>query len=426
MSPVKLFVAIPCYGSIPVQFMQCMLHLQANPPCDMILAPLAGDSLVSRARNTLSAQFLESDCTHLLFIDSDLIFSSEQVARLLSHEKDVVAGFYPKKQDGELQWVCNANLEPNEADENGLQEVRYMGSGFMLIKRCVFEQMIERYGEKIAYHPDSKPETTEWDFWAVGPCAVNGFTRYLSEDWFFCQRWLDLGGIVYADTRIIAKHVGHAVYPLWSQVDETRVEKLQVVPRGMRNHIENVLQGEYSIELEEQPRRVLDIGGNIGAFSVWAAKHWPDARIDAYEPHPDNANLFRINTRHLKHIDLHEQAVRNKSCAAKLAEGVNNCGEASFHLPGDHSMIPVCCIGAACLEPADFIKIDTEGCELEILEHLDLSRARGIALEFHSQNDKTAITDLLTLRGFTLLGDKRLSPETGVLKFIPCPANSTS
>jgi hypothetical protein len=215
----KLFVAVPCYGSIPVQFMQCMLKLQANPPCDMSIVPLNGDSLVSRARNTLTAQFLKSDCTHLLFIDSDLVFGPEQIARMLAHDQDVVAGFYPKKQDGQLQWVCNAKLDCGEADPaTGLQEVRYMGTGFMLAKRCVFERMIAEHGEAMAYHPDSRPTETEWDFWAVGPYkAKDGFTRYLSEDWFFCQRWLDMGGKVYGDTRVILRHIGFAIYPLESQ-----------------------------------------------------------------------------------------------------------------------------------------------------------------------------------------------------------------
>lgn len=218
MKKPHVFVAVPVYGWEPVQFRQCMMKLQANPPCDIQIADLVGDSLVARARNTLSKQFLESDCTHLLFLDSDLIFSPEHIARLVSHDVDCVSGFYPKKQEGELQWVCNAKLDTLTPREDGLQEVRYMGTGFMLIKRHVFERMIAAYGRQIAYHPDSAPDKTEWDFWSVGPYEKDGFTRYLSEDWYFCQRWLDLGGKVYGDTKVIAKHIGHAVYPLQSQM----------------------------------------------------------------------------------------------------------------------------------------------------------------------------------------------------------------
>ena len=45
----------------------------------------------------------------------------------------------------------------------------------------------------------------------------DGHRRYLSEDWYFCQRWLDLGGDVLVDTRIILQHIGTAIFPLQTQ-----------------------------------------------------------------------------------------------------------------------------------------------------------------------------------------------------------------
>lgn len=211
---IKLFVAIPTYGGAPTVFWQQVIKLLANPPCSMAVKPLPGDSLVCRARNTLTAEFLRSDCTDLLFIDSDLIFSPQHVARIVSHDVDLVAGFYPKKQDGALNWVCNAipGKTPNEV---GLQEVRYMGTGFMRIRRPVFEKMgTLQLGR--AYRPDHARELTERDFWRVG---VHG-DRYLSEDWYFCQNWHDCGGKVYGDTRIVLKHIGEAIYPLESQISQ--------------------------------------------------------------------------------------------------------------------------------------------------------------------------------------------------------------
>jgi hypothetical protein len=227
MTP-KIFLAVPMYGALCPLFHQSLIKTLQAPPCSLVYTPLIGDSLVSRARNTLTALFLESDCTHLLFIDSDLIFSAEQIERMLSHKEPIVAGFYPKKQDGDLQWVCNAKLDGSNVDERGLQEVRYMGTGFLLVERGVFERMIGRYGEEISYHPDSNPEKTEWDFWSVGVHKPSG--RYLSEDWFFCQRALDLGYKVFGDTRVILKHVGQAVYPLQSQQPALSAAPLEVVP----------------------------------------------------------------------------------------------------------------------------------------------------------------------------------------------------
>lgn len=222
----KLFIALPVYRELDALFTQCLLRLITDPPVPIMLRMCPGDSLVSRARNGLTADFLASDATHLLFIDTDLIFSNDHVARIVSHNEPVVGGFYPKKQEGDLAWVCNTYSELKPIREDGLQELRYTGTGFMCIQRQVFERMIQAHPE-LAYHPDHDQTKVEHDFWSVGVYRAAGAMaapqappcfpspgRYLSEDWFFCQRWLDLGGKVFGDTRIILKHVGQAVYPL--------------------------------------------------------------------------------------------------------------------------------------------------------------------------------------------------------------------
>lgn len=228
-----VFIAVPVYGgNSPVEFWQSLMKFQADPSCNFSLCFMPGDSLIPRARNTLTAKFLESDCTHLLFIDSDLVFSGDQIRRLLDHDKDVVAGFYPKKKDGpDIEWVCNVFNGVQPVTDDGLQRIDYAGTGFLLIKRAVFERMIATYGPHIKYHPDPRPQDVEYDFWPVGvyPSAAdrqlpkvaerwqNRTGRYLSEDWYFCQRWLDLGGEIHGDTRVILKHIGAATYPLLHQ-----------------------------------------------------------------------------------------------------------------------------------------------------------------------------------------------------------------
>lgn len=215
----RAFLAVPIYGGVNPWFMQSLLAVKDKPLGDWVLRVLPGDSLVSRARNTLSAQFLETDCTELVFWDSDVLASPEHIARLLSHNVDVVGGFYPKKDSkGPAQLVCN-QLPGTKPRKNGLHEVRYMGTGFLRIRRNVFDQMIEAFGKEIRYHPDHSKWRTEFDFWKVG---VHGPSkRYLSEDWFFCENWRALGGKVYGDTRIVLKHMeGGTAYPLPNQEEE--------------------------------------------------------------------------------------------------------------------------------------------------------------------------------------------------------------
>lgn len=215
----KIFIGVPVYGEVPALFVQSLAALitRMDRPCKIQLK--AGDSLVTRARNVLTADFLASDCTHLLFIDSDLVFTPDDVTRITSHDVGVVGGMYALKHEGPVEWCGNGKLDGAGTGPNGLQEVRYIGTGFICVARHVFEQMRAAESE-LEYQSDAAGHRTEWDFWRVGVRkTADERPRYLSEDWYFCQRWLELGGKVFADTRVILKHVGTAVYPLQSQWD---------------------------------------------------------------------------------------------------------------------------------------------------------------------------------------------------------------
>ena len=61
------------------------------------ITTLRNESLVTRARNILTTMFLESDCSHLMFIDADIEFDSDSVLRALAYDKPIMAAAYPKK-----------------------------------------------------------------------------------------------------------------------------------------------------------------------------------------------------------------------------------------------------------------------------------------------------------------------------------------
>ena len=245
----KLFIAVPIYGGVDPNFFTATLKfmrdsiMNPNKKFDVEFAPNIGDSAVGRARNALTRRFLESDCTDLLFIDSDLIYSNEQVELIMSHDDEVVGGLYPKKQQGDPELVLNTIANPQYKDGGMMMTVRYIGTGFIRIKRSVFEKMIERWGDEIEYKLDPDHKTTEWDFWHMGAYnyAKNGYqndwaTRYLSEDWWFCQRCQDLGIPIWADRRICLKHSGGAVYPLKYQ-EEKLYEQVKQEPVPVPIHL---------------------------------------------------------------------------------------------------------------------------------------------------------------------------------------------
>lgn len=211
----SVFIGLPSHEFCSPLFFQALQAFMMEAECSVAMKWNIGDG-ISRARNQLTADFLETDCTHLLFVDTDLIFSAAHLARLLSHGEPLVAGFYAKKKDGPLEWVCNTPDDGvRDPLPNGLQEMKYMGTGFMLIERHVLERMRATFD--LSYTADGT-KRTEWDFWPMARYEFpDGTRRLLSEDWFFCQRWRDLGGTVWGDTRVILRHIGQAIFPLQSQ-----------------------------------------------------------------------------------------------------------------------------------------------------------------------------------------------------------------
>lgn len=225
---------MPVYGKIDVPFVQCLMAMLSSSTIIQMWDFLPGDSLVNRARNNLAKRFLEGfpgqdgagnavTVKHdwLLFLDTDLVFRPEDVQRVydlgLKKGPGIYAGTYPIKQL-KPKVVFN-NIGGQVPDEDGIVEVREAGTGFMLIHRNVFEQMQEKFRDEIEYIVDSgdpaNPQIISWDFFSVGVRFDQDLKRkrFLSEDWYFCQRWRELGGKVLMHTKTSCNHIGVFSYP---------------------------------------------------------------------------------------------------------------------------------------------------------------------------------------------------------------------
>jgi hypothetical protein len=230
---LKLVIATPCYGGLVTQrYMQCicsLLQYTAAQNISVQVELLGHESLITRGRNTLVSKFLDMpDATHLMFIDADIGFEVEQVLRMLAFDKDIVAGMYPLKV---INWNSNAldNAragEPlehaplrfvgtpcagEEAEREGdLLTGEYAGTGFMLMKREVFDRMIRSYShlKYAAAHNAAVPSTSSNQY-ALFDCMIDAQTgEYLSEDYAFCKRWRALGGKIWLDTAGRLAHIG--------------------------------------------------------------------------------------------------------------------------------------------------------------------------------------------------------------------------
>ena len=212
----NVFFATPCYGgNLTDQYFLSMLKTtQAliHHGINFRVTTLRNESLVSRARNILTAMFLESDCTHLMFIDADIEFQPDDVIRALAYEKPLLAAAYPKKALP-IQYAVNFKFADKDKrqvrTENGLVEVLDASTGFFLIKREVVEKLVQAHPE-LHYKNDSNlDEKYNKHCYALFDTMLDPKdNRYLSEDYTFCRRWQALGGEIWLDTSTKLNHVG--------------------------------------------------------------------------------------------------------------------------------------------------------------------------------------------------------------------------
>lgn len=219
LKTTRVHIAMPCYGGMLTESTFMSFIKWANTArqlgIDWTLETMVNESLISRARNTLTAKFLDMpEATHLFFVDADIGWEPWHLLVLLNRNVDVIGGLYPMKTMP-IKWVVNG-FEGAEEGPDGLQEVSKAGTGFLLMKKHVFEKMnshpaVKQYKNDIGLDPKyDKHLKTYFD------TAVRQ-NRYYSEDWTFCENWRDLGGRIWVDKRVLLRHSGSYVFCMENQ-----------------------------------------------------------------------------------------------------------------------------------------------------------------------------------------------------------------
>ena len=207
----KLMIAIPAYdGRVNIKTAIALAQLSSETAklgVTLYISHVSGCSLITKARNALVADFLETDADTLLFVDSDVIITADAVLRLLaiSKGKDITAGVYPRRGADRMFFMdIHLTEDTNELvfDENGMLQIRRIGTGFMMIQRHVFETMIKNHPEW-RYINDTK-NRDEYALFDFG--VYNG--KYYGEDYLFCDRATAEGFTVFLDPSISLPHVG--------------------------------------------------------------------------------------------------------------------------------------------------------------------------------------------------------------------------
>jgi len=220
LKTTRVHICMPCYGGQLTEstFMSFIkwANVARQLGIDWTVETMTNESLISRARNTLTAKFLHTkESTHLMFIDADIGWEPWHLLVMLNAQKDVIGGLYPMKSLP-IKWCVNGIPDADQNDPSGLIEVTKTGTGFLLIKRDVFD--------KLNAHPAVKSFTNDIGLDPVLNIYMKTYfdtavreNRYYSEDWTFCENWRDIGGQVWVDKRVLLKHTGTYVFDYQTQ-----------------------------------------------------------------------------------------------------------------------------------------------------------------------------------------------------------------
>ncbi len=209
----SVMLATPAYNPPHLEFLHMRemvsRDLAANAVgCTTLITP--GDSLVMRGRHAILSEFLKSDCTHLVFWDVDIEPKDPTIIRqMLATGHDIVGGACPfRGEEGKV--VCNIRQEDKirrllDIDMVECAEVAEVGTGFLLMSRKAIVRLCEAHPE-LLYFSDL-PNGYGEPMWALFDTFIAN-RRFLSEDYFFCKLWRDLGEKVYVYTPFEARHWG--------------------------------------------------------------------------------------------------------------------------------------------------------------------------------------------------------------------------
>ena len=241
LKPYSIMVATPVHSECSIHYTQSLLELQkwAFKEKVKLQFNLMKSSLITQGRNMCVSAFLNSEATHLLFIDSDISFNAEAASRLIAADKEVISIPYPLK---DMNWSKGLSMIKNNKiqteqdlrnkafyrypfkvpDNNKIQikdgviEVTHSPTGFMMIQRSVFDKMIAHYGDSMKIDQDQvingKNEKLKNFYNFFDTMYIPEKRHYLGEDFAFCKRWKDMGGKCYAWIFDYITHVGEHQY----------------------------------------------------------------------------------------------------------------------------------------------------------------------------------------------------------------------
>jgi len=232
----ELMVCTPVHSNVSIHFMKACLDLQKECLLNKIKVTfqLMKSSLVTQGRNLCVSSFLNSEATHMLFIDSDINFTVRSVYRLFNSPYQISCIPYPMKTTSNEKFRLDYEKRPDDNIEtmgqifpislkdhdnltlnNGFIEVERAPTGMMMITRSAFEDLIKGYPELYIKQStmlngvmeDRKNYYNFFDtYWSPKD------KTYMGEDFYFCKLWKSMGGKIHALVDEEISHIGDKFY----------------------------------------------------------------------------------------------------------------------------------------------------------------------------------------------------------------------
>lgn len=210
-------VLVPCSGSIEPE---CESSLQVLESRGYTVWRVGGYAQIDLGRSQMATDALAAGFEWTMWIDSDIGFNADDVDRLRSHHQPIIAGLYAKKGKRELA----AHLYPKTTDilfgiDGGLVEAKYVGCGFMLVHRRVYDAIRTQLQMPVCNQTFGNP-ITPYFLSMLMPIGDDDHW-YLGEDYAFCERSRQCGHSIFIDTTIRLTHYGRYGYT-WEDAGNDR------------------------------------------------------------------------------------------------------------------------------------------------------------------------------------------------------------
>lgn len=217
---MKILIAIPAYGgNVSEKTLTGVYETTRDLVREGIsieLITAVNDSIIHHARSNLANFFYHNtEATHLLWVDADIGFHSGDVRKLIETNVDFAAATYPKKTLP-LRYSCALPQEGVVWNEpHTAIKAAYVGSGFQLLSRRVFERIAKAFPE-LKYVPRSESRHVSAAEVADSYHYYDTYTTkdgmLVGEDYAFCQRFRKAGGTIWLRPDITLAHVGSHVF----------------------------------------------------------------------------------------------------------------------------------------------------------------------------------------------------------------------